>query len=261
MSECLICCKNESHADHCDMIIGLFHEDTRQLAVSLREIDKLKLFASLSLLTKFCAFSTYFPHFKLFIHSIKLNMDNLPALCPPNITLHDIWINHGVSQCFLDTVSSSIMAGFIFIVGTIQLIIYRRHGTIIDRSRLRSSFLYKMQILLMLVVAHASLIRLYVHFKFFGGIQIYGYMVVNTDMNCKHSIILFRFSDPPYSFHVFRLSLCYVPGDKRTTLSVAFGSCERSRICYHPFLHDDRNRTKSRSYQYQLERLVVRNER
>lgn len=104
-------------------------------------------------------------------------MDNLPALCPPNITLHDIWINHGVSQCFLDTVSSSILAGFILLFGTLQLIIYRRHGTAIERSRLRPSFLYKVQLFLLFMLALATIVRLYVHFKFFGGVQIYGYMV------------------------------------------------------------------------------------
>lgn len=104
-------------------------------------------------------------------------MDNLPALCPPNITLHDIWINHGVSQCFLDTVSSSILAGFILLFGTLQLIIYRRHGTAIERSRLRPSFLYKVQLFLLYMLALATIVRLYVHFKLFGGVQIYGYMV------------------------------------------------------------------------------------
>lgn len=107
----------------------------------------------------------------------KEKMDNIPALCPPNITIHNIWINHGVSQCFLETLSSAIMAGFILFFGTIQLIIYKRHATRVESSRLRSSMLYKIQHLLLLTLAIATIARLYVEFKYFGGIQIYGYMV------------------------------------------------------------------------------------
>lgn len=97
--------------------------------------------------------------------------------CPENITLSDVWINHGVSQCFLDTISSSIIAGFIFIFGTAQLFIYRRHATRIDAIRLRPSFLYKFQIFLLLLLAMLTVTRLYLRFKYYAGIQIYGFMV------------------------------------------------------------------------------------
>ena len=49
--------------------------------------------------------------------------------CPPNATLDHVWIHHGVNICFLETVSSSVIAGFIMIFGVVQLAFYRRHGT------------------------------------------------------------------------------------------------------------------------------------
>jgi ATP-binding cassette, subfamily B (MDR/TAP), member 6 len=106
---------------------------------------------------------------------------NMSSFCPDNITLSDIWINHGISHCFLDTVSSSIIAGFIFLFGSAQLFIYRRHATRIDEIRLRPSFLYKFQIFLLLLLAILNVTRLYIHFKFYAGIQIYGFMVILSD--------------------------------------------------------------------------------
>lgn len=192
-------------------------------------------------------------------------MDNLPALCPPNITIHNIWINHGVSQCFLDTLSSSIMAGFILFFGTIQLIIYRKHATRVESVRLRSSMLYKLQHFLLLLMAVATMARLYVQFKYFGGIQIYGYMVniLSIFHFCSNKIPFnsLPFSDPTFSSHVLCLSIFCLSCVSRTALSVTGGACSRSRLRSLALLHYDCNRTKSRSYQYTLERLVVRNER
>ena len=41
----------------------------------------------------------------------------------------DIWINHGVSICFLDTITSSVTLGFILIFGITQLLFYRKYAT------------------------------------------------------------------------------------------------------------------------------------
>ena len=49
--------------------------------------------------------------------------------CPPNETINEYWIDHGMNICFLETVTSSSIAGFILIFGTIQLLLYRRHGS------------------------------------------------------------------------------------------------------------------------------------
>ena len=49
--------------------------------------------------------------------------------CPPNETINDYWIDHGMNICFLETVTSSTIVGFILIFGSIQLLLYWRHGT------------------------------------------------------------------------------------------------------------------------------------
>ena len=66
--------------------------------------------------------------------------------CPPNITIHDIWINNGVSTCFLETVNSSIVSLFILIFGIGQLIFYWRFATRIS-DHLPRNCLYNLQVL------------------------------------------------------------------------------------------------------------------
>ena len=70
--------------------------------------------------------NTHFSHINVSKVIIKMRY------CPPNITIHDIWIHHGVSTCFLETVTSSIVGLFILIFGIIQLVFYRRFATRID---------------------------------------------------------------------------------------------------------------------------------
>lgn len=65
--------------------------------------------------------------------------------CPANISIHDIWINHGVSTCFLETVTSSIVSLFILIFGLAQLVFYKRYSTPIED--LPWNKLYSLQVL------------------------------------------------------------------------------------------------------------------
>lgn len=48
--------------------------------------------------------------------------------CPENETFSQIWVDHGVSQCFMETVTTSIVFGFILVFGSIQLHIYRKYA-------------------------------------------------------------------------------------------------------------------------------------
>ena len=64
--------------------------------------------------------------------------------CPENVTIHDIWINHGISSCFLETVTSSIVSLFILIFGIAQLIFYYRFATRIEH--LPWNKLYSLQV-------------------------------------------------------------------------------------------------------------------
>lgn len=104
-------------------------------------------------------------------------MDEMPAFCPPNVTISDIWINHGVSHCFMDTVSSSVIAGFILLFGMVQLIVYKKYSTVVEARRIKPSFLYKFQIFLMLLLPSLTALRFDLIWKYYDGAEIYGFMV------------------------------------------------------------------------------------
>lgn len=106
-----------------------------------------------------------------------MEIQDMPAFCPPNVSVSDIWLNHGVSHCFMDTVSSSVIGGFILIFGMIQLVIYRKYSTQIDPRRIRPSCLLKFQIFLMLLLPVLVAVRMDLRWKFYEGGAIYGYMV------------------------------------------------------------------------------------
>lgn len=98
--------------------------------------------------------------------------------CPPNVSIHDIWVDHGLSHCFLDTVSSAAIAGFIIFFGTIQLIMYRRYATRIeDLTQISTSKLYYLQIFLFALIPCLSIARFVLESFVFPGAQLYGYTV------------------------------------------------------------------------------------
>lgn len=98
--------------------------------------------------------------------------------CPPNVTIHDIWVNHGLSHCFFDTASTGVIAAFIVIFGTIQLIVYRKYATRIeDLSQITASKLYYLQILLLALVPSLSVLRFILEGFVFPDAHLYGYTV------------------------------------------------------------------------------------
>lgn len=108
-------------------------------------------------------------------------MDILKHLeyCPPNVTIHDIWVNHGLSHCFFDTVSSSVIAAFIVISGTIQLILYRKYANPIeDLSQISTSKLYYLQLFLLSFLPSLSVLRFILEGFVFPDAHIYGYTVM-----------------------------------------------------------------------------------
>lgn len=81
--------------------------------------------------------------------------------CPPNITFDHIWVNHGISHCFLDTVTSAVYALFITIFGGGQWLMYRKYATMTDQYLRPKSVLFGIQVtltVLMVFIATARLI-------------------------------------------------------------------------------------------------------
>lgn len=105
--------------------------------------------------------------------------------CPPNVTLSQIWVNHGISHCFMETVGSSIIAGFILLFGTIQLIMYKKYATrITDSSQISNSRLYKLQVFLLGFFPLLFVIRFLVMYFVYAKGELYGYMILTVALTC-----------------------------------------------------------------------------
>uniref|UniRef100_A0A336MLG8 ATP-binding cassette sub-family B member 6 n=1 Tax=Culicoides sonorensis TaxID=179676 RepID=A0A336MLG8_CULSO len=99
--------------------------------------------------------------------------------CPPNVTLHQIWVNHGLSQCFMDTISSSVLFGFIFLFGTIELFFYKKHGIRVENHQIRPSKLYNFQIFLIFVILVFTIVRFILQGFVYDDHHIYGFMIMS----------------------------------------------------------------------------------
>lgn len=97
--------------------------------------------------------------------------------CPPNVTIHDIWVNHGLSHCFYDTVASSVLVSFIFFFGTMQLIMYYKYATRIDISQSVTSKLYYLQLVMISTLPLLSVTRFILEGFIFVDAHLYGYTV------------------------------------------------------------------------------------
>lgn len=182
----------------------------------------------------------------------------MPAFCPPNITLSDIWVNHGVSHCFVDTVAGSTIAGFIFIFGIAQLVIYKKYSTRIDIRRIQPSFLYKLQIFLMVLLPILVATRLELQWKYYENVHVYGYMV-----SCHRFSLNFKFIQFPLLLDSLRVTdnlrifIRDLPGRQGASLSAPFSASSRSQSRPADLLHPRVHLAERLAGQHQLERLVV----
>ncbi|XP_068633217.1 ATP-binding cassette sub-family B member 6 [Battus philenor] len=96
--------------------------------------------------------------------------------CPPNVTLSEIWVDHGISQCFMETISAIFIGGFLLMFGLFQIVMYKRYATeIIDA---RSSRWFAVQLFFTLFVPVLAVIRFLLQAFIFKGGHIYGYMIL-----------------------------------------------------------------------------------
>lgn len=116
--------------------------------------------------------------------------------CPPNITFNDIWINHGVSKCFMDTVCTTIISLYLIIFGSVQLWIYRKYGTETDESTLPRSNLYNLQKFVLYLVPVLSVIRIILQATVLDDGMVYGYMILTTVL----TVIVY-----PYSIYILKI--------------------------------------------------------
>lgn len=116
--------------------------------------------------------------------------------CPPNISFTEIWIEHGMSKCFMDTISTSIIFLYLMIFGTIQLWMYHKYGTEMNANVLPRSSLYNLQKLFLYLVPLLSILRIILQATILDDKKIYGYMILTTVL----TVIVY-----PYSVHILRV--------------------------------------------------------
>ncbi|XP_054265691.1 ATP-binding cassette sub-family B member 6-like [Macrosteles quadrilineatus] len=110
--------------------------------------------------------------------------------CPPNITITTLWVDNGISECFMATQTAVLTGIFIIFFGSIQLWMYRKYGTPVSMDLLPSSPLYYFQIFITFVLCALALLRFILQVILFKPGVIYGYMIVWTSV----SMISFIFS-------------------------------------------------------------------
>lgn len=99
--------------------------------------------------------------------------------CPKNDTFQIPWFNHGVSMCVMETLSTSISAGFLLVFGAIQFCFYLKYATsIVDvvNAHPRSK-LYSLQRFLLVFVPMLASVRCLLLAYFYEDPSLYGYMV------------------------------------------------------------------------------------
>lgn len=98
------------------------------------------------------------------------------TFCPPNVTFSEIWVTHGMSKCFLDTVTIAVVSLYLLIFGSLQLWIYWKYGTPRNHLLPRSK-LYNLQKLFLYLVPLLSLTRIILQATILDDKKVYGYMV------------------------------------------------------------------------------------
>lgn len=110
--------------------------------------------------------------------------------CPPNVTLSDVWINHGISQCFMETLAVSITAGLLLLFGSAQLWMYKKYGTQLIQSSLPHSKLYYAQIFITLLLPVLAVVRFILQATLLNGGLVCGYMILSLVL----TLTMFPFS-------------------------------------------------------------------
>ncbi|XP_012267076.2 ATP-binding cassette sub-family B member 6 [Athalia rosae] len=118
------------------------------------------------------------------------------TFCPPNISFFEIWVNHGMSKCFMETVNTSLISFCLLLFGTIQLWMYRKYSTEMDGNLLPKSRLYNIQKILLYFMPVLSLVRLILQATVLYDKTIYGYMILST---------ILKTITYPYSVHILRV--------------------------------------------------------
>lgn len=97
--------------------------------------------------------------------------------CPANVSLFDIWVNKGTSQCFMDTITNAFLLTYLLVFGLWELWMYRKYGTPQSFDNLPKSKLYLLQLFITYFLSVLAIVRFFVQLNYVYNGQVYGFMV------------------------------------------------------------------------------------
>ncbi|XP_076095199.1 ATP-binding cassette sub-family B member 6-like isoform X1 [Mytilus galloprovincialis] len=98
--------------------------------------------------------------------------------CGDQLNITDIWIDDGINQCFLDTVTSSLLFAFLLIFGCVQCSMFRKYSTPIDTNTRKGTLGFTCQVLFTLVLATEPVIHAVLQDTAIYPQKVYGYQIL-----------------------------------------------------------------------------------
>ncbi|XP_022108249.1 ATP-binding cassette sub-family B member 6, mitochondrial-like [Acanthaster planci] len=103
--------------------------------------------------------------------------------CPGNTSLVPVWVDHGLSRCFLDTVVSSVLLFILLVPGGIQILLFLRRAVLVEQRFLVRPLWFRLQVALSVVMVLQYGTRLAV-LGILGNedhrVDLYGYMELSA---------------------------------------------------------------------------------
>ena len=98
--------------------------------------------------------------------------------CSENSTFLPPWQSHGFTPCFIETLGPSILFALNLIFGSVQLHVYRKHGTALAIKFKPKGWGYRLQMILLCLLLMLILFRLAVQTTVLVNHRPAGYMIV-----------------------------------------------------------------------------------
>lgn len=153
--------------------------------------------------------------------------------CPPNVTLSEVWTQHGISHCFMDTVGPAVYGGFLLLFGSIQLLMYRKYATrITDPTQISKSRLFAMQLFLLLLLPVLALLRFLMNARIYPDSAVYGYMVSMKMIKKKQLLIEIFSADLLHLRCVLLLPVQHLFDTQGALLPAALNAHPRTWTCF-----------------------------
>ncbi|KAL1123651.1 hypothetical protein AAG570_002727 [Ranatra chinensis] len=114
--------------------------------------------------------------------------------CPQNISIYTVWVDHGISECFIDTLSAVVIGAYLLLFGSAQLWMYAKYGSPHHMTvQRRDRFLFAVQLFLTFLLAILPVVGFLVNVYMKNHGAVYGYMILHavlTSMVFIYSAVL-----------------------------------------------------------------------